>query len=100
MLHPPYLPFDVLQKILEYDGRIKYSHTERIYVNIIHKNDYRYNVVRAVIDKKLNIIQKIENEGLDYYVDIWIENKNIGLIYGFNWAYKYKIYHNHLYNPA
>lgn len=33
-------PFDVLNLILEYDGRIKYDYKERIYVNIISKNDY------------------------------------------------------------
>ena len=29
MLFPiPYLPFDILNIVLEYDGRIKYSHKE------------------------------------------------------------------------
>ena len=34
------LPFDVLNLILEYDGRIKYSHKDKIYVNIISKNGW------------------------------------------------------------
>jgi hypothetical protein len=41
-----YLPFDILNLILEYDGRIKYSHIDRVYRNIISKNDPRYNVIK------------------------------------------------------
>jgi hypothetical protein len=100
MLNPPYLPFDVLNIILEYDGRIKYSHTKRIYVNIISKNDDRYGIVESIINKKINILQEIETENLDYYINIWLENKNIGLVYDFNWIYKFQIYHNLLYDIA
>ena len=100
MLNPPYLPFDVLNIILEYDGRIKYSHTNGIYINIISKNDYRYNIVKLSINKKINILQHIETENLDYYLDICLENKNIGLVYDFDWIYKFKIYHNLLYDIA
>ena len=39
------LPFDVLNLILEYDGRIKYLHKQCIYINIIHKDDYRYSII-------------------------------------------------------
>ena len=100
MLNPPYLPFDVVNIILEYEGRIKYSHTKRIYKNIISKNDYRFNIVKSIINKKLNIIQNIEKENLDFYIDIWFQNKNIGLVYDLEWTYKFKIYHNSLYNIA
>ncbi len=34
---------DILNLILEFDGRIKYR--KGIYVNCISKNDYRYNVL-------------------------------------------------------
>ena len=47
------LPFDVLNLILEYDGRIKYIHKERLYVNIISKNDYRYNIIRPKLNSKI-----------------------------------------------
>jgi hypothetical protein len=37
------LPKDILNVILEFDGRIKY--TKGKYVNCISKNDYRYNIL-------------------------------------------------------
>jgi hypothetical protein len=55
-----FLPFDILNLILEYDGRIKYVHKERIYVNI---------------NKKLYHIKQfcIEKHNLKYYVILIIE---------------------------
>ena len=78
------LPFDVLNLILEYDGRIKYIHKERMYVNIISKNDNRYNIITSTINKKNDFIKQfgIGNNGLKYYVDIYYKNDKIykGLI--------------------
>jgi hypothetical protein len=53
------LPFDVLNIILQYDGRIKYLHKTHIYVNIIHKNDYRYNIIETKINKKIILMQNL-----------------------------------------
>lgn len=79
----PYLPFDVLNIILRYDGRIKYSHKKRIYVNIISKNDYRYNILREKIDKKWDLIKNVNigNNGLNFYIDIYYKNREIGLMF-------------------
>jgi hypothetical protein len=100
MLNPFDLPFDVLNIILEYDGRIKYLHKNHIYVNIISKRDDRYNIIKSIIDKKRNLIQNIEKGHLQFYNDIWMEDKNIGLIYDSDWRYKFKIYHHLLYDTA
>jgi hypothetical protein len=86
MLKPIHnLPFDILNTILEYDGRIKYLHKNRIYVNVIHKNDYRYNILETKINKKINIINtfNIGNNGLKFYIDIFYKNDIIikGLIF-------------------
>jgi len=79
------LPFDVLNLILEYDGRIKYIHKKCIYVNIISKNDYRYNILETKINNKKNLINtlNIGNNGLNYYIDIYYKNDIIakGLIF-------------------
>ena len=39
-------PQDILNLILEFDGRIKYRKGE--YVNCISKNDYRYNILKQL----------------------------------------------------
>ena len=51
------IPNEVLDIILEYDGRIKYKNGQ--YVNIIHKNDERYNSIKPLISKKLEIMKSI-----------------------------------------
>jgi len=76
------LPFDVLNLILEYDGRIKYIHKECIYVNIISKNDYRYNIINSRIKSKVNLIKHFinGNNGIKYYIDIYYKDCEHGLI--------------------
>ena len=78
------LPFDVLNLILAYDGRIKYIHKDRIYVNIISKNDYRYNIIAPKMNKKNDLIRQFNNgnNGINFYVDIYYKNNEIynGLI--------------------
>tara|TARA_Y100000992_G_C21256249_1_gene488688 strand:+ start:1444 stop:1794 length:351 start_codon:yes stop_codon:yes gene_type:complete len=53
------LPCEIINIILEYDGHIKYKN--RKYVNIIHKNDNRYNIITPIINKKIEILQNIED---------------------------------------
>jgi hypothetical protein len=70
------LPFDILNLILEYDGRIKYLHKDHIYVNIISKNDCRYNIIKSKLNTKINLIKdlNIGNNGLKFYIDIYYKN--------------------------
>ena len=55
------LPSELVNLILEYDGTIKYKYKKNLgidyhkYVNIIHKNDTRYDIIRPSISKKLDI---------------------------------------------
>jgi len=78
-----YLPLDVLNIILQYDGRIKYLHKYRIFVNIISKNDPRYSIVKTKIIQKINLIQhfNIGNNGLKFYIDIYYKNNELGLLF-------------------
>jgi len=55
-----YIPKELLNIILEYDGRIKYKKGK--YINIIHKLDYRYNIIEPLISKKINYLKLIYNE--------------------------------------
>jgi len=60
------LPFELVNTILEYDGRIKYKYKKGCgndyhkYVNVIHKHDERYSIVSPIIGKKLNIMKDAE----------------------------------------
>ena len=53
----PYIPNELLNIIFEYDGRIKYEKGK--FINIIHKHDNRYNILKPIISKKLKILKKI-----------------------------------------
>ena len=79
------LPFDVLNLILQYDGRIKFLHKTGIYVNIISKNDYRYTILETKINKKINLINtlNIGNNGVPFYIDVYYKHDEIciGLIF-------------------
>tara|TARA_Y100001970_G_C14023844_1_gene744951 strand:+ start:448 stop:714 length:267 start_codon:yes stop_codon:yes gene_type:complete len=72
------IPNDLLPIILSYDGRIKYENGK--YVNIIHKNDERYNIISPIISKKIKIMKKIE-----------FSENGFNFKYGFNllWAWIY-----------
>ena len=73
------IPEELLRIILSYDGRIKYRNGT--YVNIIHKNDERYNIITPIISKKIKIMQRIKFSENGFY----FEN-------GFNllWAWIYR----------
>ena len=84
-----YFPKDVLNVILEYDGRIKYKNGK--YVNVIHKNDERYNIITPIISKKMEIIQNIELSGSGFYFEFSFDISNsVGLVYDCNFSYSNK----------
>ena len=87
-----YIGKDVLNIILEYDGRIKYKKGE--YVDIIHKNDLRYNIITPIINKKIQILKTIDLRGSKFYFEFGFDSdERIGLCYdfGFNWANQFEI---------
>jgi len=84
-----YIPNELLDIILAYDGRIKYKNGR--YVNIIHKNDERYNIIIPVISKKIEIMQNTELSGSGFYFAFGFETcRNVGLCYDYNFSFANK----------
>jgi hypothetical protein len=86
----PYIPKELLNIILEYDGRIKYKNGK--YVNIIHKNDYRYYIIQKVVLNKLSIMKDFDFANDSFYFEINFDiDKKVGLYYDYN------LYNNNLF---
>ena len=83
------IPEELLHIILSYDGRIKYKNGK--YVNIIHKNDERYNIITPIISKKMKIIQNIELSRTGFYFEFGFDScRGTGLVYDYNFSYANK----------
>jgi len=84
-----YICEDVVNYILQYDGRIKYRKGH--YADIIHKNDIRYNLIQNIIVKKKEILKKITRDSKGFYFEFGFDNLNgIGLCYDYNFSYQNK----------
>jgi hypothetical protein len=84
-----YIPEELLHIILAYDGRIKYKNGK--YINIIHKNDERYNIITPILTKKMEIMQNIELSEEGFYFEFSFDTyNNVGLVYDYNFSYANK----------
>jgi hypothetical protein len=86
------VPKDLLHIILEFDGRIKYRNGQ--YVNVIHKYDERYDVIKPLISKKIEIVKTINMDGRSFYFEFrFDEYREMGLCYdvGFNAPDRFEI---------
>jgi len=83
----PHFPTDIINIILDYDGRIKYRRDK--YVNIIHKHDNRYNIITPLINKKMKIMKKITlATPSSFYFEFGFDiNHGIGLCYDYNFSF-------------
>jgi len=88
----PYIPNHVWDIIFQYDGRIKYLYKKGIFVNIIHTNDIRYEIVKTFLTKKIKRMEKIEllrrGKEEEFYIEIPFETvENMGLVFDYHWSY-------------
>jgi hypothetical protein len=77
-----HLPFDVLNLILQFDGRIKYLHKDKIYINILNKYDQRYNVLKPKVSNQIDLVNFLTlGNRLKFYVDIFYKSSEQCLIF-------------------
>lgn len=81
------LPHYLVNIILDYDGRIKYKRGK--YVNIIHKHDFRYDIIEPLIDKKMAIMNDTDIAGSRFYFEFSLDNQMpMGLCYDYGWSHQ------------
>jgi hypothetical protein len=90
------LPYELVNIILEYDGRIKYKYKTNNsidyhkFVNVIHKHDERYRIITPIIDKKKYITMNTYISPVDtgFYFEFAFDNQpNLFLCYDYKWSY-------------
>jgi|LakMenE01Jun11ns_1017448.scaffolds.fasta_scaffold9690727_2 hypothetical protein len=87
-----HIPYELLNIILDYDGRIKYRNGK--YINIIDKNDDRYKILNPLITYKIQIFNLTVVSNQKFYNIIYFTNEHciglyhMGLCYDYNWSNK------------
>ena len=90
------LPYELKTIILEYDGHIEYRYKRKDaidyhkFVNIIHKQDDRYNLLIPLINKKKKIMKEtdtIPNDTRFYFEFAFDKQSRLFLCYDYNWSY-------------
>ena len=66
----PHLPLEIIDIILQYDGRIKYRNGE--FVNVIHPNLLKmYSaLIVPLLKKKININKSIKYKTHEYFINV------------------------------
>ena len=76
------LPIEIVNIILDYDGRIKYRDGK--YTDQINTQGKKYQTVKQNIINKLSIKKQMSKNGNNFYLDIPL-NKELGVIYDNKW---------------
>ena len=84
------LPIDIVNRVLEYDGSIKYRFG--VYMDQINVHDEKYDNLKEITNNKYNITNTIKMYyGLKnpYYMEVYIHNKD-NMKFGVIYDYYYK----------
>tara|TARA_B110000467_G_C18221833_1_gene423448 strand:+ start:9 stop:392 length:384 start_codon:yes stop_codon:yes gene_type:complete len=90
-----HFPLELVNIILEYDGQIQYKYKKgsgcdyHKYINIIHKNDPRYDIITKIIYKKNIILTRtaISHDNISFYFEFAFDNQPmLFLCYDYNWS--------------
>lgn len=83
MIIKSYIPKEIINLILQYDGRIKDRKGK--YINIIDKKDSRYNTIEPILSNKNKLIEKISLKySCFYFYSNFIIDKTAGLFFDIN----------------
>ena len=96
------LPYELVNLILEYDGRIKYKKVSGYdyhkHINIIHKYDPRYAIITPIIVKKKRIFQygmtiiKNINKSEGFHIEFVFDAEALlSISYNYNYDYSYEL---------
>ena len=99
----PYLPFELVDLILSYDGRIRFRRGR--FRNVILGKDPRYAIIEPVICKKINILRTVSTTiyGPEFYFEFAFDSlARTGLCYDYHWSYseKFEICYYDFRNPS
>ena len=102
------LPLELVDKILQFDGRIKYRKGE--FINIIHPDVLGFYtfILKPLFKKKINILKTIDTAGVGYYLNSFVNTgfekfhekrfyfefefdslKDVGLCYDYYWGNRF-----------
>lgn len=85
------IPKELLHIILDYDGKINYRNGK--YINALDVTDGRYDIIRPILIKKMEIMKIIELDTVNkgFYFELSFNmSKNVGLVYDYNFSYDKK----------
>jgi len=83
------LPIDLVHHIIQYTGKVIYRNGRYIDINRVPINDNRYNLIRPLILKKIDILYNSEKRGqIGFYFQWDFDGlPDVGLCYDFNFSF-------------